>query len=292
MSLTPISFKRPVKPEPRLSTPYVPGKHDRRFWTDAERDIVREHFPKGGVVACLSHLGAHRTPSGVYQVAHKLGLKAPNGTGSDNAQRSLKRAKLDVPDGFDDALREFYQNGDGKKRGECNAFADSWGMPRWWVTKRAISLELVMPHRKEPTWTAAEVALMSQIPLHNPEKCAEIFREHGYRRSPTSIVVKAKRLNLSRRATREEMSATKVAKLLGVDGKTVTRWILEWNLPATKRNDKRLPQQGGSSWDVRPADLRRFIIDNLEHVDLRKVEKFEFVALISGEHPSLERTTT
>lgn len=285
MSLTPVSFKRPVEPKPRLSKPYVAGKHDRRFWTDAERDIIREHYPKGGAVACLAHLGNHRTPSGVYQVARKLGLSAPFGIGSNNSKRALKRAKIEAPEGFDDALREFYQNGDGKKRGECNAFADKWSLPRWWVTKRAIQLELVMPHKKEPPWTAAEVALMSRVPLHNPDRCAEIFREHGFRRSPTSIVVKAKRLSLSRRATRDELSATKAAKLLGVDGKTMTRWILEWGLPATKRADRRLPQQGGSSWDIKPANLRRFIIDNLEHIDLRKVEKFAFVDLIANEKP-------
>lgn len=282
MSLTPVSFKRPVEPKPRLSQPYVPGKRDLKYWTDSEDAIIREHYPVGGCAAALVHLGPHRTPGSVYQRAIKLGLKAPFGTASDKAKGSGK-PKHPVPEGFDEALRAFYQNGDGKKRGECNAFADSWGLPRWWVTKRAIQLQLVMPHKKEPPWTAAEVALMSRVPLHNPDKCAEIFREHGFRRSPTSIVVKAKRLNLSRRATREELSATKAAKLLGVDGKTMTRWILEWELPATKRADKRLPQQGGSSWDIKPADLRRFIIDYLEHIDLRKVEKFAFVDLIAGE---------
>lgn len=281
MSLKPVSFTRAVSPEPRLSKPYVPGKHSSRFWTDGEREIIREHFPKGGCAACLAHLGSHRTPSGVYQVAHKMGLSAPAGTGSDKS--TVRSAKIDVPAGFEEALRAFYQNGDGKKRGECNAFADSWKLPRWWVTKRATALCLVMPHRKEPAWTAAEVGLMAKVPLHNPDKCAEIFRDHGFRRSPTSIMVKAKRLGLSRRASREEMSATQAAKLLGIDSKTMTRWILEWGLPATKRADKRLPQQGGSSWDIRPADLRRFIIDHLEHVDLRKVEKFAFVHLISGE---------
>lgn len=281
MSLTPVSFKRPVTPETRLSAPYIPGRHSRKFWTDAEREIIRQNYPKGGVVACLAHLGTHRTPSGVYQVAHKLGLKAPFGTGSDKG--GARRTKIDPPHGFDDALRAFYQGGDGKKRGECNAFADKWGLPRWWVTKRATAFGLVMPHRKEPDWTAAEVSLMSKVPLHDPDRCATIFREHGFRRSPTSIMVKAKRLSLSRRATREEMSATKVAKFLGVDGKTVTRWILEWGLPAKKRDDRRLAQQGGSSWDIKPADLRRFVIDHLEHVDLRKVDKFAFVQLISGE---------
>ncbi|MBP0440469.1 hypothetical protein [Tianweitania sediminis] len=50
-----------------------------------------------------------------------------------------------------------------------------------------------------------------------------------------------------------------------------------------KRDDRRLAQQGGSSWDIEPADLRRWIIDNIDVVDLRKVDKVPFIALISGE---------
>ncbi|WP_204350571.1 hypothetical protein, partial [Serratia marcescens] len=78
-------------------------------------------------------------------------------------------AKHEVPAGFDDALKEFYRSGDGKKRGERNAFADNWGLPRWWVTKRATKLGLVMPHKKEPLWTDAEVQLIHAVPLHDPD---------------------------------------------------------------------------------------------------------------------------
>ena len=71
--------------------------------------------------------------------------------------------------------------------------------------------------RASPPWTAAEEALMKQVPLHDPDRCAKIFREHGFSRSPTAIVVRAKRLDLSRRY-RETLSATQIGKLLGVDG--------------------------------------------------------------------------
>lgn len=284
MSLTPVSFKRPITPEPRLSKPYVPGKRDDRYWTEAEFDVIREYYATGGVTACLAHLPPHRTPSGVYQQAGKLGLKS--------ATKGPHHGYWKHTPESDDVLRREWAMLDGKKRGEVAALADRLGLPRWVVSKRATTLGLTMPHKKEPPWTAAEIALMAKVPLHDPHKCAEIFREHGFRRTETAIMVKAKRLDLSRRATREEWSATRAAKVLGVDGKTMTRWILEWGLPAVKRDDKRLAQQGGSSWDIKPADLRRFIIDHLEYVDLRKVEKFAFVALIANEPQSDERTPT
>ncbi|RAI43950.1 hypothetical protein [Rhodoplanes roseus] len=34
---------------------------------------------------------------------------------------------------------------------------------------------------------------------------------------------------------------------------------------------------------IAPADLRRFVLDHLDRIDLRKVDKIAFVALIAGE---------
>ena len=275
--LQPVSFRKSITPEPRLSEPYVPGKRHERFWTEAEDAVLKEYYPKGGYIACMPHLGRHRGKSGIYVRARALGLEAPSKNGGGHG-----KAKIVPPADFDTKLRAFYQNGDGKKRGECDAFADASGLPRWWVSKRARQLGLVMPHKKEPPWTAAEEALMKQVPLHDPDRCAKIFREHGFSRSPTAIVVRAKRLDLSRRY-RETLSATQIGKLLGVDGKTVTREILQGDLKAEKRPTNRLNQQGGDPWSVTPADLRSYILEHLERIDLRKVEKFAFVQIVAGE---------
>ncbi len=50
-----------------------------------------------------------------------------------------------------------------------------------------------------------------------------------------------------------------------------------------RRGSKRLVQQGGDAWAIEPAELRRFVLDNLDRLDIRKVEKFAFVALLVGE---------
>lgn len=172
---------------------------------------------------------------------------------------------------------------DAGRKGAVADLALRLKTPRWWLTKRLTFLGLTIRHKKEPPWTAAEDMLMRKVPLHLPDKAAALFGEHGFKRSPTAIMVRAKRLELSRRATRPELSARGAAALLGVDAKFVTARILSGELAATKRNDKRLSQQGGSSWDIKPADLRRWIIDNIDIVDLRKVDKIPFVSLIAGE---------
>ena len=272
-----VSFKKSVKPQPRLSLARG-GPRSERYWTDEERAIVTEHYRSGGSAGCLARLGPHRTPSGVYQIARKLGLDTPRG----KADYKGEKGRIVAPEGFDDELRTFYQNGNGKKRGECNAFADEHKLPRWWVTKRATKLGLVMPHKKEPRWTAAEDQLIRSVPLHDLDQCAETFREHGFQRSPTAIMVRAKRLDISRRY-KETLSATGAARVLGIDSKSVTREILQGDLIATKRKTKRLPQQGGDNWSIKPADLRDYVLKNLARIDLRKVDKFEFVQVVAGQ---------
>lgn len=273
--LQPVSFRKGRAHEPRHSEPYVPGRRSERYWTKAEDDIIREHYAKGGYGACLPHLGKHRDRKAIYRRANLLQVPAPRGGGSG-------KQRIVAPEGFDDKIRAFYQSGDGKKKGECNAFADAHNLPRWWVTKQAIRLGLVIAHRKEPPWTAAEDQLMRSVPLHDPNRCAEIFREHGFARSPTAIVVRCKRLDLSRRY-RETLSANAISRILGVDSKYVTAEIIAGELAATKRETKRTIQQGGHPWSVTPADLRSYILKRLDRIDLRKVEKFAFIQIVAGE---------
>lgn len=268
-AITPVSFRKGRVHEPRLSKPYVPGTRSPRFWSEDELSIVRKLYPKGGVAAVLAKL-PHRTVSGVYAKANQLELSA------------TRVDRIRAPDDFDARLRAFYLNDKGRRRGELNAFADAEGMPRWWVSKRARALGLTMPHKKEPPWTARELAMLPKLPLHNPDRCADIMREHGFARSPSAIINKAKRLDLSRRY-RETLSANAVAEILGVDRKTVTREILQGDLVAEKRATQRLAQQGGDPWSIRPENLRRYIIDHIERVDLRKVDKLAFVQILAAE---------
>ncbi len=278
-ALAPVSFKKGWEHEPRLSKPYVPGKHHKRFWTEAECEIVRQYFPEGGASACLLHLPDHRTTTAVYALAHKLGVKK---TGSKRGK------KVVVPADFDDTLRAEWAQLNGKKKGEVAALADRFGVPRWWLSNRARKLGLTVAHKKEPNWTEAENALMKRAPLHDPDKAAEMFREHGFTRTPTAIVVRAKRLGLSRRATRETLSARAAARILGIDDKGITAACISGDLKAGRRGSKRLAQQGGDAWAITRADLRAYVLDNIECVDLRKVDKVEFVFLIATDWAAQE----
>ena len=270
--LQPVSFRKGRGHAPRLSAPYVPGRRSERFWSEAERQILRDSYADKGMAWCAAQL-PHRSRQSIYTEAQKLGLRR-SGIAARRGRRSdAEQARID------DAIREAWPTLAG--RGGVSDLAGRLGIDRWIVSQRARKLGLTVAHRKEPPWSAAEIALLPKVPLHDPDRCAEIFRAHGYNRSPTAIRVAAKRQGLSRRY-RETLSATQAAAILGVDGKTVTVWCLEGRLQAAKRQTLRLPQQGGQPWSITPQALRDFVVENVAHLDIRKVDKVAFVALLTG----------
>lgn len=271
MGLTPVKFSNARLPQPRLTKPYVPGKHSSRFWSEAEAEIMRQHYPVSGAQGCLALLPG-RDLNGVYGQAKKLGLKAPAVSGGPRQKRDVSpEAKARIVEAW--PLLE--------GRGAVKALAAELGLPRHVVTVTATKLGLTMPHRKESKWSASEDALMAKVPLHDPRRASEIFKQHGYRRSPSAIVCRSRKLGMSRRY-KETFSATAAAKVLGVDGKFVTTLCIDGDLVASRRQTQRLPQQGGDPWSIERADLRRYVIDHLERIDFRKVDKFALVDLLTN----------
>jgi hypothetical protein len=267
--LTRVSFRKGRERQPRLSTPYVPGKRSLRYWTEAEIAVLEKHYETRGPVHCLSLL-PNKSMAKVYAQASKLRLREPAAGG--------ERTRIGTQ--FDVAILEAWPTLAG--RGAVSGLADKLGIKRSAVSQRALALGLTLPHRKEPPWTSAEEDLLRKAPLHNPDRASALFAAHGFRRSPAAIMVRSKRLNISRRF-RGALSATAAAKILGVDSKTMCAWIAAGDLSAGRRGTQRLPQQGGDVWTIDHAELRRFVIDNLDRIDIRKVDKHAFVALIAGD---------
>ena len=264
--LTPVSFRKGRAHAPRLSEPYVPGVHHPRYWREEEIDLVRRHYAEHGMAYCLSRLPG-RTSAGVYNQAHKLGLVA---------SRTASRSKP-LGASLDETIRERWPG--LTERGAVAALADELGVKRHTLSTRALKLGLTLPHRKEAIWTAAEEDLLRRAPANNLPAASQFFAAHGFRRSPASIGVRCQRMGVSRRL-QGVLSARATARILGVNAKTVTSWCIDGTLAATRRGTQRLPQQGGDFWTIQPADLRRFVIDQLDRIDIRKVDKHAFVTLL------------
>ena len=270
--LRPVSFKKGRKFLPRLSVPYVPGRHAKRYWTDEENKILREHYPTKGFPFCASRL-ENRSKLSIYQQANKLGLKF--------MQRKGEYVRHDYA-ALDADIRRLWPDFEKPYRAVSGvkALAKQLGKPHWMITQRLRRLGLTVAAIKEPNWTPAEDALLEHVPRHDPDKASEIFKAHGFHRTATAIMVRCKRVGLSRRY-RDTFSARTAAAMLGMDNKTISQLCIEGIIKADRRSSRRLPQQGGSPHSITPKALRQFVIDHLERIDFRRVDKFAIVRLLT-----------
>jgi hypothetical protein len=240
----------------------------RRFWTGREEKLLREHYATGGVSACLAVLPG-RSASSIYQRAAILGLRIPCANGKVNERQAWASSAA-----IDDIIRRAYQKTPTKK--DVQACAATCGRPRWWISKRAAKLGLVTPRFKQPPWSEAELDLLGENAHKSPASLRRLLKKQGFERTETAIVVKLKRLGADR-TDPHHLNANQLAGVMGVDRKTVSGWIAKGWLRAKRRD----ATATDDFWWIHRRDIRRFIIENIAAVDIRKVEKFWFVDLLA-----------
>ena len=174
-------------------------------------------------------------------------------------------------------LKQLYQN--TQLRGEVVAFAKRWGIPRHQVRRKALELGVVQSYKKEPDWSDEEIDILEQHYSKRTDNIRQILLRRGFSRTETSISVKRKRLNLFvSEFDGENYTANSLAIVMGVDPKTITRWIELKYISAKKRpgSDDR--------WLIKHAAVKSFVVENAALVDLRKVDKFWFIELLAGRY--------
>jgi hypothetical protein len=246
----------------------APREGARRFWTGREEKLLRQHYPDGGVSGCLSVLPG-RTAKSIYQRAGALGLRVPGNDGKVH-----ERKHWGSSDQIDAIIIRTYQTKPDKRAVlHC---AQLVGRPRWWVSKRALKLGLVVPRFREPEWSETELDLISSQAHKHPKTIQLALKRAGFARTEAAIVVRLKRLGADR-TDPDHLNANQLATVMGVDRKTVAAWITKGWLKAKRREATALDD----FWWIHRRDIRRFVVENVAAVDLRKVEKFWFVDLLA-----------
>jgi len=246
-------------------------------WTTQEIAILREHYPVGGITACMARL--QRTRSAIYQRVRELGIRSE---GHKEGPRDRWQHDPEV----DAQIRRLHET--ALVRGAIDAFAKRIGRPRWYVSKRARQMGLKTPRFREEPWSAAEIDLLHETSHIGTEAARLRFLKAGFRRSETAIEVKRKRERISIVQARQDAgmyTATQIAEMLGVGNKTPTLWIRYGELKATRRGTDRGDDQGGDQWTIRERDLREFIITHPMRVELRKIpdsNRAWFIELLAG----------
>jgi hypothetical protein len=242
-----------------------------RFWTLQELQVIRERYPEEGAPGCKALL-PDRTIQGIQGQAYAMGIRYRN--------RPERHAPHASSEWIDAQITRLFERGTIPRRGVAD-LAERLQRPRWWVSKRAANLGLVVPRTKEPDWSAEELALLETHASNPPAVVARIFKRHGFARSATGIKVKRVRLGLSVEDP-DILTARELARLMRVDEKKVARWIASGLLAAKRRGTDRVESQGGDYWAIPRKAIRDFFIRCPGEWDHRRVDQLFLIDILAG----------
>ena len=196
----------------------------------------------------------------------------------NRALAGARRRKWRPTAEIDAAIREAYwllvQENDRQALKRCARLV---GWPEYKIRRRGA--ELGLARVKEPGWSLEEVAIVEANGMYGPQCIQKKLADAGYKRTQTAIVLKRRRTELT--ASHLGYSATALSKLMGIDGQAVTDWIERGMLGAERRGTERTARQGGDAWFIRLEDARAFLFAHPDEWDLRKVEKWWFLDLVT-----------
>jgi len=127
-------------------------------------------------------------------------------------------------------------------------------------------------------WSPEEdVKLVELIPSFCPRRVAKMMH-----RSINSVVVRSKRLGLSRRVRNGWFTKSELMEILGHDHHWIQRRIDSGALTATYHYEHRPTQRGGSAWHITEKDLKRFIKTYPEELMGCNIDIITIVDILSG----------
>jgi hypothetical protein len=155
--------------------------------------------------------------------------------------------------------------------------AKKFNMPRWAIYQRALKIGAVQSSHQKKKWGKEEVSILKKYAQYEPQTIRKKLEKAGYERSIASIVLKRKRMRLL--ANLDGMSACLCAEFLGID----LHWVLNYiGQGLLKTEVIRRDKEGKVNYYIKEKDLRKFIVDNPDLIDLRKVEKYYFIELVAN----------
>lgn len=185
---------------------------------------------------------------------------------------STRQKKYDWTPARETYLRAHY---DGKIKRRAEAIAARLGWPVYVIKHHAQVLGLCYPVDRR-AFTPAEVAFIEEWTGSRASK----WIAHRLKRSETSVVLKQKRMHLSRRV-RDGYTVAAVSEAFGVDHHSVDRWIREGALRAGRRGTARADKQG-DIYKITEPDLKAFVRNHPTAFRLDKVDQVWFLDLILG----------
>ena len=155
--------------------------------------------------------------------------------------------------------------------------AKKFNMPRWVLYQRALKIGAVKSSHQKKLWKDEEINILEKNAQYAPQTIKKRLEKAGFQRSIASIVLKRKRMRLL--SNLEGMSACLCAEFLGVSLHIILNHIKAGLLTA---EIIRYDRQGKANYYIREKNLRKFIVNNPDLIDLRKIEKYYFIELLAN----------
>lgn len=140
--------------------------------------------------------------------------------------------------------------------------------PGWSIKRRAQVIGAATVRKKEPPWSDAERAVLTEFAHLTPERVAMKFRGRGFTRTLTAIAIQMKRMDVRRNI--DGQTAQSLARLLDVDVHKVTGWIENKLLVGERRGTT---GDHHDRWYITMDAIRTFLLANPEQYELSKIER-------------------
>ncbi|MBI2819003.1 MAG: hypothetical protein HYX73_03405 [Acidobacteria bacterium] len=175
---------------------------------------------------------------------------------------------------YDDYLKGQYYGGLDRRFQVLNRMIRETGLPRWYIKRRAARLGLTMHQDRRP-WTAAEEEIIERL----VGKVSALTIAKRLRRTEASVVLKIKRMGLSRRV-RDGYTMRDLEDCLGESHKKIQRWIENGWLRNRLQGTRRHNGNGRDIHRFREANILDFIQRHPEELNLGKVDSIWFLDLV------------
>lgn len=133
--------------------------------------------------------------------------------------------------------------------------------------------------RERRSWSPKEDAQLEKLMAqHCPRRVAKLMH-----RSINSVVIRSKRLSISRTTRDGWFTKAEVCGILGVDHKWVQKRIDLGALKARYHDEESPPgKNGGSCWHIEEKDLREYIRRYPQDLTARNVDLIMIVDILAG----------
>lgn len=178
-------------------------------------------------------------------------------------------------------IQRAYQGDTGN--GEIKDLAARMGLPRWRVSRYAITKGWIAKQKKEPNWSDEELRILERNAHRTPHNIQMKLMKAGFKRSENGIVIKRKKMRFLKNLAGQ--TCRSVAQCFGIDDHSISAWIERGWLKAWRRGTERTPAQGGDQWYIKDQWIKDFVVEYVAVIDFRKVDKYWLVDLLAGYYP-------